>query len=713
MSNVAKQGQIPEWIWHPDRERRPSVELQKRFTLQEPVEETAFYFACTGSASIELDGKPIGQWAESPRMAYAFSREESFPSRLEAGDHTLTLRLACTRPMPIEAINIHLADQSVGCAAFLCGSGLWIPTDRTWDAGDSFADLICVMGEEPFGEPGNAPDWFIAGGYGDIEVDPVEDYTLISSQGLDVDRSGGFVTLSGSGAGTLAFDDGKARDELYLFYHLLKQNEWKERRSRQLGMDMALYPQALIELPREMNVRIRLTNRGGEPATVWWNGAESLRELDGYEACITEQLTAAPGRTDVSAPQGLRYIRLFVGAEPGSDFRLEIAVEAAGVPLRQIGSFDSDSVLMNRIHEVSVHTSRVCHQIGLWDGIKRDRLNWGYDVYMAAKSDYSLWDNLEVLRRSIRELGRTPYGYWINGLPSYTLWWLCGMWDYYLETGDRQFVLEMKEDILKQVAWVKANTDPVTGFFLPGARNELSFIEWSPMGETESWFGLNAIFAMAKRQTNRLAAHVPELGLDWQGEPPFLEEDVFLKDSPALLTTLLGIMGGYVGRDKAVRFLSESALKDPVTPLTAYWLAECCSEFGLHDKAWQAIRTVWGSMLETGASTFWEGVVLDRGEDFHRELTTYTAYDSYRMSLCHSWSSTPVVWINKHVLGIRATEPGYKEFSFEPHAVEGLTRCRGVVQSPRGPIEAEWSLEGGNMVKRLTMEAVQSAGGRS
>lgn len=710
MSHQTKTKPIPGWIWHRDRERRRTVVLRKQFELQEPAGDVAFYFACTGSIEIEWNGVPIGSFPESPRMTNTFFRAESFPSRLESGSHTITLRIHCREPMPIQPINIHLHDRSVGCTAFLSGDGLWIPTDNTWDVGDSEAALIGVWGEEPFGELENAPDWFVAGGYGDIEVAPVTDFAVRSAQGLTVKPDRESISIRGTGAGPLSFSEGKARDELYLFYHLLKQGEWKERRDEQRAIDLTSYPQLLIELPQELNVRVRIGNRGSEPVTVWWNGAESMQELEHYEACVTEELRAAAGCVAVSAPQGLKYVKMYIAAEPGAPFDLDIRLEAAGVPLTQVGTFESDSPLMNRIHEVAVHTSRVCHQIGLWDGIKRDRLNWGYDVYMAAKADFTLWNDLEVLRRSIRELGRTPYGYWINALPSYTLWWLCGMWDYYLETGDREFVLEMKEDILKHIAWVKANTDPLTGCFQPEARDEMSFIEWSPMSARESWHSLNAIFYQTKLQIHRLAGYLPELGIRWDTERPALAEDAFTEHSSALLTTLLGIMSGYVSRDKAVHFLASYQPKDPITPLSAYWLAECCSKAGLHDQAWNVVRMVWGSMLEAGATTFWEGVVLAPASDYHHALTTYSAYGSYRMSLCHSWASTPIVWLNKHVLGVQPLEPGYREYVFEPHPVTGVTRCAGVVGTPRGLIAAEWRWEDGRLIAKARTESGRRRG---
>lgn len=92
-------------------------------------------------------------------------------------------------------------------------------------------------------------------------------------------------------------------------------------------------------------------------------------------------------------------------------------MRSACVQLEQTGPFTCEIPLANDIYAVSVHTSRVCHQLGLWDGIKRDRLNWTSDLDVAGKADYVLWSGWSVLRRSLRELGSgTPCGHWMNAI---------------------------------------------------------------------------------------------------------------------------------------------------------------------------------------------------------------------------------------------------------------------------------------------------------
>jgi len=693
---------IPAWIWHPQREKRRDVLLEKRFSLSQTVEDVTFRLACTGAAEVRLNGREAGALPDDAGNAYAFAALDAFPARLEPGDYVLTLRIRCEAPMPIHPINIHLADRSVGCIAYLEGTDFWMCTDASWQCGDASAEVVCLLGEEPYGELEGGPDWFVAGGYGDLAAAPIASFDLIDLDRMQAAHTEDGVRLRGTGAGRIELKPAKARGERHLFYHLLKQNEWTEWRARQRAGAFDGSPRCLLRLAKEYNARLRVTNRGAAPVTLVWNGAESTEELADYEACITEGLSVPAGETAVTNPQGMRYVQLFVGADPAEPFDLDVRLESVGVPLTQVGEFETDHSLLNSIYETSVHTSLICHQIGLWDGIKRDRLNWALDVYMAGKTDYSIWGELDVLRRSFRELGKTPYGYWMNALPSYTLWWLCGIWDYYWHTGDGGFVLTLKEDIQKHTRWVKANTDPATGELCPELRSGPTFIEWSPIGDEESWVALNAIYKLMLRQLGQLQKYVPELELQLDPEGPSLDPALFTAASTSLPTRLLGIMAGIVTREEALEALRGVTVQDPITPISAYWLAECCSEHGLHDKAWEAISKVWGTMLSTGATVFWESTVLDWGDDdYHRAQTTYTNYGSYRMSLCHSWSSTPAIWMSKYVLGIRPLSPGYAEFAFEPNPIPGVAYCKGAVPSPRGPIRAEWRLTQGELTKRV------------
>lgn len=691
MSNLINHtSHFPCWIWHPERDGKRAFSLSKTMELTHDVEGISLHLALTGRAVVKLDGVMVCVVEENTGNVAAFRRIDTFPARLEAGSHTLALEITVSDIVPIADVNSYLINRRVGVAAFVSGTDYNLATDSTWMADDAPAVLICRLGEEPFGDLDNGLDSFVAGGYGDIAVERLADWTILACSSAE------FLTEPD---GSLAFRgvchaDGPrlpqpVRDQLYLFYHLRKQAEWKALRIFQKEADLSGFATVTIDLHLEYNVRFRVRNLSNCEYSLLWNGAESLYELEKYDGCITEEVKLAPQQSSTVLPQGMRYVRFTVLGAAGSAFAGAIEFEKVEAVLEQVGDVRTDLPLLDRIYEVSAHTNRICHQIGLWDGVKRDRLNWTLDFYLAAKSAYFLWDHAEVLKRSIREVGEgTPYGYWINGIPDYTCWWIAALGEYYFHTGDRSFVMALREPLLKHVRWIEESFDQGTGHL---GNYHVSLIEWVPLTKQETTISLLAIVRMAKRQLEALLEAVPELAFTFHWPIATIPEQEYVQAKP-LVTQLLGITSGYVGEEKAKEILQRYRLQDPCTPLSAFMLAECYSQYEMHDEAWQVISLVWGNMLKEGATTFWESFTLDYDTDFHDALTTYRDYSSYRMSLCHAWSSTPVKWITEYVLGVKALEPGFASIEFNPIPMNGMTSCHGSVPTPHGVIKAQWQI---------------------
>ncbi|MBM7568350.1 alpha-L-rhamnosidase C-terminal domain-containing protein [Paenibacillus sacheonensis] len=682
---------LPLWIWHPEREKRLSLVLTRTFKAEHDISQVSFHTAFTGGARILLDGALIATVDEQAGNAGAFMQIASFPAALAAGEHELRLELTCSEIVPLAEVNYYLWDRRVGAIAYLQGEGLWLASDEEWAADESQAAVICLLGEEPFGDLENSPSSFVIGGFGDIRAYDLNHVTLLQGKAIQASVSGSSVRLTGQhGAdGNLTLPK---QEQLQLFYHLRKQDEWKAMRGIQSEMALEEASTVVLDIGAEHNCRFIAVNNGLSAVKLLWNGGESQHELNHYDGCITEWVVVEPGQTVCTLPQGFRYIQLQVLGEAGQPFDLELTFQTVHVALNQVGRLESDSEQLNEIFNVAAHTSRICHQIGLWDGIKRDRLNWTFDFYLAAKSDYFLWDDYAVIRRAVRELGfGTPSGHWMNSICEYTLWWIKTVCEYYVQTGDKAFVLELKEPLQRHVGWVQQNTRSGDGLLV----QEGILVEWVPISDHEKRIALQAIYALTLQDLKKLSANLPELELEFSWPLKALASSEFMKPEYALAVKTLGIASGYVSDEAAVAFLESYTMQDPLTPLSGFQLAECYSRYGRHEQAHDVISRIWGGMLDNGATTFWEACKLDitGAQDFHDALTTYTAYGSYRMSLCHAWSSTPVKWIGEIVLGVQPLEPGYRSVRIAPTPVGGIRACSGTVNTPLGPLTVKWHLD--------------------
>ncbi|MFD0710544.1 alpha-L-rhamnosidase C-terminal domain-containing protein [Paenibacillus sp. GCM10027626] len=695
---TAKERSVPQWIWHEQREGQLQTTISKVFELHEQWTDVALYAAFTGAAAIRLNGKQISIVAEDANNAAAFQKLEDFPSVLPAGQYMLEIEMNCSAIVPIVSVNKYLWQRRVGLIAYLSAADGWLATDNSWSADDRPAAVICRLGEEPFGELAASPEWFVKGGYGDIAAYPITELQSLAVSKMTVDLADGRLTAQGELQGDYDLPQPKAK-QLELFYHLRKQNEWKEMRRVQQALDCQRLPSCTLDLYKEYNTRLVVANRGTVPVKLLWNGGESLHELEHYDGQITEWFEVGPGETFWTLPQGLRYVRCYFLGRAGEQFQLSIRFESVHVELNQIGTIETTPPLLGQIYDTSAHTSKICHQTGLWDGIKRDRLNWTFDFYLAARSGYYLWDDYAALQRAVRELGvGTPYGEWMNSICEYTLWWIKAVCEYYFYTGDKSFVLEMKEPLARHISWVEANIDQESGGLVI---DKWVLIEWAPLTDEEKHTALQAILKLTRKDVERLVAAVPELDITYNWPLPQLDEAAFMAESHQLATKTLGIISNYVSEEKALAFLQSYELRDPYTPLSAFTLAECYSKFGMHDRAYEVIAHVWGGMIERGATTFWESYTQDieGSNDFHDALTTYSGYKSYRISLCHAWSSTPVKWMTEYVLGVQPLEAGFGKIRFAPHAAGKLTACQGTVNTPYGPIAVSWKVNSSGELK--------------
>jgi hypothetical protein len=102
---------------------------------------------------------------------------------------------------------------------------------------------------------------------------------------------------------------------------------------------------------------------------------------------------------------------------------------------------------------------------------------------------------------------------------------------------------------------------------------------------------------------------------------------------------------------------------------------------GHHTEVLQEMRDYWGGMLREGATSFWEKYVPS--ETGIQHLAMYGR--PYGKSLCHAWGASPVYLLGKYYLGVKPTQPGYKEYSVEPHLGD-LEWMEGDVPTPHGMI---------------------------
>ena len=361
----------------------------------------------------------------------------------------------------------------------------------------------------------------------------------------------------------------------------------------------------------------------------------------------------------------------------------------------QKGSFCSDNERINRIWETGVYTVKLNMQEYIWDGIKRDRLVWVGDMHPEVMAINNAFGDSEVVYKSL-DLVRedTPLPGWMNGMCSYSLWWIIIHRDLYLYQGNLDFLKCQRDYLYNLVKQIDAKIDKKGVEQLDGTR----FLDW-PTSENKDVIhsGLQSLSSMAMKAAQQIGEYIKddaikEIASNCVKRMKNVHVDSFNNSQAAALNIISGLS---LKPKKDCAIILENGL-DGFSTFYGYYMLEALAMNGKYDEALDLISKYWGAMLDLGATTFWEDlkysdvanagrideIVPENKYDIHSGGGAY-CYKGLRLSLCHGWASGPTSWLTKHVLGVTPVEPGCGTLKIKPN-LGPLKSVKGTLPTPYG-----------------------------
>ncbi|MEW5944979.1 MAG: hypothetical protein AB1742_02145, partial [bacterium] len=392
---------------------------------------------------------------------------------------------------------------------------------------------------------------------------------------------------------------------------------------------------------------------------------------------------------------------------------------------------------------------------------KRDRAVWSMDLSISIPSYLlSLW-NPDAVRDSLLTLlsqkgkgfyafkrGYIPHGAFplntATGLmvttstfSVYVMWWIRGVYSYYVHTGDGEFVRSVFGDVGDAFGWLETQTRPSpesrTPLLYANLFNDLS---WDYTIRRVGFSGAtNLIWAKAYEEAAWLAAKVmgdPGAAGRWRGRAAGIRKAVFekgfkpfnlwdarlgrfrhttMEDSPFthevnaqaalydfvrgkaahrlldLIRDRLRVEWGPLSADRRFPLVLHGRHNSKVMPALAAYEVAALMKHRRFAEALDLTRRTWLPMLEQGTgTTFWEWY----GEGGGRPRGAFP-------SLCHPWSAWILEVLTTSLTGIKPAGGGFSVFEFDPAAVVGCAEIGGLsfrVPTPGGTIRGEWAREG-------------------
>ncbi|MBQ3078367.1 MAG: alpha-L-rhamnosidase [Clostridia bacterium] len=383
--------------------------------------------------------------------------------------------------------------------------------------------------------------------------------------------------------------------------------------------------------------------------------------------------------------------------------------------IERLGKFSCSDPLIEKIWETAVYTVHMCMQEYLWDGIKRDRLVWMGDMHTEILTILTAFGKQDVIEKSLDFMKiHTPASDWMNGLPSYSLWWVIANRDLYMRTGDRDYLLK-QEEYLKQLSKRLIDIVDEDGCEqIPPKK----FLDWPTSDDdAASHEGMQGLL---KTALDAAADMLAEMGNDALSEKCRIKAELMKKHIPeasgnlaaASILALSGVSDAKETNDKIIKPTGAKGY----SCLMGGYILNAKAKAGDITGALNDMRAYWGGMLSMGATTFWEDFSLDwldnaspltdfvpEGKrDIHGDFGAY-CYKNLRHSFCHGWASGPVPFITENVLGVKAIEPGYKKVSIKGNLGD-LEYAKGEVPTPYGIIKVCLSKnESGETVSEISV----------
>ncbi len=378
-----------------------------------------------------------------------------------------------------------------------------------------------------------------------------------------------------------------------------------------------------------------------------------------------------------------------------------MAIDAIAVyrDLEYKGTFECDDARVNKIWDTAAYTAHINMQNFLWDGIKRDRLVWIGDMHTEVMTILSVFGQHSIVPKSL-DVARdeTPKGQWMNGISSYSVWWLLIQYEWYMYTGDYAY-LEQQKDYLKYLIDVLFENVDENGVEKMGG---MRFLDWPNSGnEAAIHAGLQGMLKMAFEAAAKLFVVF--------GEAELVNKclNMAAKMAKHIPTTCGGskpaagllALSGIESAKKLDDELISVGGGNGYSTFFGYYILAAKAMAGNVSGAITDMKQYWGGMLDMGATTFWEDFNLDwmknaarideivpEGKiDIHGDYGAY-CYIKFRHSLCHGWSSGPVPFLSRKVLGVESVAPGFSKIKLTPD-LGTLTYAKGTVPTPYGNIE--------------------------
>lgn len=411
---------------------------------------------------------------------------------------------------------------------------------------------------------------------------------------------------------------------------------------------------------------------------------------------------------------GVRYALLTLRSQTQEVDIRRFSLEYAVYPMSGQAEFSCSDYELNRIWDMCSHTHQLCMEDTFTDCPAYEQAYWIGDAQLSSVINGCISGNYELMRHNlcfaVNALENTSLMNaltptdWNTSIPMWAMNWCIAVRDYAALTNDTRIIAELYPR-LKEMLTAYADLITDDGLLLISSWN---LIDWADLDIRDNQ-GVVTGQQAALSYCYKIGEDFAERMNDSAGQRFFGEcryklirgiedylwdetrncyydglnpEDGYSRTASIQTHALLYLYDAIL--DPKRREQTAGYLKQPPeyfvkagSPFMLYYVYECLYKIGEHGRILDDIRDKWLRMLSFDANTCWEVF-----PGFYEEDRT--------RSYCHSWSASPVLFLQRLILGIRPLKEDFSRICIElPDA--SVTWCRGSVPTVQGTIFLWWN----------------------
>ncbi|QJD77661.1 family 78 glycoside hydrolase catalytic domain [Spirosoma rhododendri] len=472
------------------------------------------------------------------------------------------------------------------------------------------------------------------------------------------------------------------------------------------------------------NAYPELTVSGGKGAVVTLSYAEALidqagkkgnrNEINGRHMLgFDDQFIADGSARRTFRPlwfRTYRYLQLTVETREQPLVLDDLSGQFTGYPFTEKAQVSTNDSTLKNIWNVGWRTAQLCAGETYYDCPYYEQLQYTGDTRIQALISLYVTGDDRLMRKAITDYDHSRFSDGLTQsrypssdfqvIPTFSLFWVCMLHDYWMHRPDDAFVKSMLPGMLAVLNWHEQRLTP-TG--MNGPLSWWNFVDWSdwkgakdeaaggvPNGARtggssiltlqQAYTYLRAGDLLAHFGQNERAEHYRELArrlakatvAQCYDSNRGLFADTPAKTSYSQHANILAVLTDAVPAAQQAALLQKTISDTSLTQATFYfkfYLFEALRKTGMGDQFIPQLKP-WRDMLAMGLTTFAENPEPTRSD-------------------CHAWSASPLYELLATTCGIRPAEPNFKTVRIEP-SFGPLTNISGKMPHPKGDIAVQF-----------------------